>query len=309
MSALPRPDTRLWTSAAPEGGQWTSQATVPDATSPRGPALAVFQENLHLAWRAEDSSDSIWLSSTPDGQSWSVPWNIPNVATSEHPTLTAAGIGDQTLYLAWKGADRDQNVWWSTSSDGHKWGPQQMLGGAETACAPALISFHGVPHLFWRGPDTPLTSNQSIYLSIRTDDGWTAPTILPGIASADSPAVAVLGDTLYLANRGTHAPLDDDKWIRLWSSGNAVTWTARTNPVDAYSDHAPALAADAGLLHLAWKSASGDELWHSTFDGESTWQSPTRAAAFECHFSPALCAFRPPRGTGQLHLAWRGSTV
>lgn len=309
MSPLPRPDTRLWTSATAQPGQWSTQTTVPGATSPRGPALAVFQENLHMAWRAEDDTDSIWLSSTADGQIWSGPWNIPNVGTSEHPAMTAGGVGDQTLYLAWKGAHRDQNIWWSTSSDGHKWEAQQMLGGAETSCAPALVSYHGVPHLFWRGADTLLTSNQNIYLSIRTATGWTAPTTLPGISSSETPAVAVLGNTLYLANRGTKALLDNDQWIRLWSSTNAVTWTSRANPVDAYTDQAPALAAHADRLHLAWKSASGDELWYSTFDGDHTWQSPTRIASFECHYAPALCSFRPPRGTSLLHLGWRGSTV
>ncbi|APB00145.1 hypothetical protein [Nocardia seriolae] len=278
MSTLPRPDTRLRSAAAAQGGQWTTQTPVPNATSPRGPGSATFQDNPYLAWRAEDSSDSIWLSSSPDGQSWSGPWNTPNVGTSEHPALTAAGIGDETLYLAWKGAGRDQNIWWSTSADGQKWEDQQMLGGAETACAPAMVSFHGVPHIFWRGSDTLLTSNQSVYMSARTNTGWTAPVVLPGIASSDTPAVAVLDGILYLANRGTEAPLDNDKWIRLWSSTNAITRTARANPADAYSDLAPALAAHAGTLHLAWKSATGDEIWYSSFDGDHTWQSPTRAA-------------------------------
>ncbi|MFI9508099.1 hypothetical protein [Nocardia sp. NPDC052566] len=279
---------------------------VPGATSPGGPALAVFQQNLHMAWRAEDSTDSIWLACTGDGDSWEVPWNLPYVGTSQQPAMAAL---DDTLYLAWRGADRDQNIYWSTSIDGRKWEAQQILGGAETAGAPCLAAYHGVLHAFWRGGEYLLTTDQNLYTCVRGASGWSAPTYLPGMASADSPGVTVLGDTIYLAHRGAQATLDDDKWIRLWSSGNGISWTSRANPPDAYSDLAPALAAHDGGLHLAWKSASGPEIWYSSFDGDQTWQPPVRIDAFETGCAPALCAFRPAIGTNELHLAWRGSSL
>ncbi|MRH87471.1 hypothetical protein GFY24_08375 [Nocardia sp. SYP-A9097] len=300
------PDTRLWASGAAQGGAWTSQAPVPGATSPDAPALTVFQHDLHMAWRAEDSTDSIWFSSTGDGETWETPWNLPYVGTSEQPALCAV---NETLYLAWKGAGREQNIYWSTSADGHKWEDQQILGGAETSRSPSLVAFHGVLRAFWRGGEHLITSNQNLYLSVRGETGWSAPIVLPGMASVESPAVAVLGDTLYLAHRGTKAPLDNDKWIRLWSSGNGVAWTSRANPAEAYTDLAPALAADNGTLHLVWKSASGPEIWYSPFDGDQTWQPPARVAAFETACSPALCDFRPTAGTSEVFLAWRGSTL
>ncbi|MBB5916468.1 hypothetical protein BJY24_005380 [Nocardia transvalensis] len=305
------PDTRLWSSVAAQGGAWIDQAPVPGATSPTAPGSAVFQHHLHMAWRADDSTDGIWLSATSDGHTWAPPWNVPYVGTSDQPALSAAvdGAGSETLYLAWKGAGRDQNIYWSTSSDGSKWEEQQILGGAETARAPSLTVFRGVLHAFWRGREQMLTSDQNLYASARGDNGWSAPIGLPGMASLDGPAVAVLGDTLYIAHRGTRAPLDDDKWIRLWSSANGVSWTSRANPPDAYSDVAPALAAHDGQLHLAWKSASGPEIWYSSFDGDQSWLPPARVAAFETQCSPALCAFRPARGTQDLHLSWRGSTL
>ncbi|MBF6172058.1 hypothetical protein [Nocardia blacklockiae] len=310
ISPRRHPDTRLWTSGAAHGGGWADQAPVPGATSPDAPALAVFHHDLHMAWRAEDSTNSIWLSSSADGESWVPPWNLPNVGTSEQPALTTlAEIGSETLYLAWKGAGRDQSLFWSTSTDGHKWEDQQILGGAETARAPSLTVYRGALQAFWRGGEHLVTADQNLYSSMRGGTGWNAPVRLPGMASAASPAVAVLGDTLYLAHRGAKATLDDDKWIRLWSTVNGIAWTSRANPPDAYSDLAPALAVQDGRLHLAWKSASGAEIWYSSFDGDQSWQPPARAAAFESGRGPALCAFRPARGADELHLAWRGSTL
>ncbi|MFF2555389.1 hypothetical protein ACFVUS_30595 [Nocardia sp. NPDC058058] len=310
MSPLsrPQPDTRLWSSGTAQPGAWADQAPVPGATSPTAPALAVFQHRLHLAWRAEDSTDSMWFTDTVDGAG--SPWNLPYVGTSDRPALSALFVaGTETLYLAWKGQQHDQSIYWSTSADGHKWEDQQILGGAETSRGPSLIVFRDVLQAFWRGGEHLITSNQNLYSAVHGDTGWSAPIGLPGMASAESPALAVLGDTLYLAHRGTKAMLDDDKWIRLWSTTNGVSWTSRANPADAYSDLAPALAAHDGRLHLAWKSASGPEIWYSAFDGDHTWQPPTRAAAFETACSPALCSFRPSVGENELHLAWRGSTL
>ncbi|WP_067542459.1 glycoside hydrolase [Nocardia crassostreae] len=304
------PDTRLWASAAPAGGAWTEQAPVPGATSPEAPALTEFQHRLHMAWRAEDSTNSIWFAGSEDGSTWSPPWNFPFVGTSEHPALAAVDEdGGERLYLAWKGADRDQSIYWSTSSDGHKWEDQQILGGAETSSAPCLVVFRGALHAFWRGTDHLIGSDQNLYTATRGDAGWSAPTPLPGILSADSPAIAVLGDRLYLAHRGARATFDDDSWIRLWSSEDGVAWISRSNPPDAYSDLAPALAAHDGRLHLTWKSASGSEIWYSGFDGDQTWQPPARIAAFETACAPALSAFRTAVGRHELQLAWRGSTL
>lgn len=303
-------DTRLWASGSATGGAWSDQAPLPGATSPDGPALAVFQRQLVMAWRAEDSTDSIWFASSGDGNTWTTPWNLPYVGTSERPSLAAVQEpGLETLYLTWKGAGRDQSIYWSSSADGHKWEDQQLLGGAETARGPSLVVFQGVPQVFWRGGESLVSSNQNLYTAVRGENGWSAPTPLPGMTAADSPAVAVLGDTLYLAHRGRKALLDDDTWIRLWSTTDGVTWTSRTSPPDAYTELSPALAAYDGNLHLAWKSASGPELWYSVFDGAQTWRSPTRAAAFETACGPALSPFRPAPGAGELHLAWRGSTT
>ncbi|QLY28928.1 hypothetical protein [Nocardia huaxiensis] len=286
------------------------QAPVPGATSPEGPGLGVFQQNLHMAWRAEDETDSIWLACTGDGEVWTSPWNVANVGTSEAPALaTVNDLGGETLYMAWKGAGGDQSIYWSASADGRKWEDQQILGGAETSRSPSLVVFRGALQAFWRGGEHLITSNQGIYTSIRGSAGWSAPAVVPGVASAESPALAVLGDTLYLAHRGTKATLDNDKWIRLWSTTNGVTWVSRATPPDAYTDLAPALAAQDGRLHLAWKSASGNEIWYSSFDGEQSWQPPTRAAAFETGCAPALCAFRQGPGVTELQLAWRGSTL
>lgn len=299
-------DTRLWASSAAQGGAWTEQVPVPGATSPDAPALADFQHELLMAWRAEDDTNSIWFSSTSDGDTWAPVWNLPYVGTSEQPTLCAL---NDTLYLAWKGSGHDQNIYWSTSADGHKWEDQQLLAGAETSRSPRLVAFRGALYAIWRGGEHLLTSDQNLYLAVRGQTGWSAPMGLPGMGSHATPAVAVLRDTLYLAHRGTKATLDDDKLIRLWSSANAVSWTSRANPPNAFTDLAPALADHDGRLHLAWKSASGTEIWYSAFDGDTTWQTPTSPAAFETSCAPALSAFRPTTGTNELYLAWRGSTL
>src|SRR5262249_45946779 len=59
---------------------------------------------------------------------------VPRVGTSVGPALT---VFSNLLYMAWKGAGSDKQIWWATF-DGGSWTDQAIVKGASTSWRPAL---------------------------------------------------------------------------------------------------------------------------------------------------------------------------
>jgi hypothetical protein len=84
-----------------------------------------------------------------DGVNWSAPQQIPGIGTTSQPALTTY---TGRLVMAWKGAEGDSAIYWSSlASSNGAWLPQSRIGTFETGTGPAILEFAGRLHLVWKG--------------------------------------------------------------------------------------------------------------------------------------------------------------
>lgn len=143
-----------------DGKSWAAQQQVSGVSTSGGPALAVFDGKLYMAWKGTHPGNSgfmdvaddkhIWYSYF-DGSKWAAQKQVPGVATSIGPSL---GVhfdhGVDKLYMAWKGMEGDQRIWYSFF-DGSKWAAEQAVPGVSTSVGPCITTFNGELHMAWKG--------------------------------------------------------------------------------------------------------------------------------------------------------------
>lgn len=169
-----------------DGTTWGPTQNGPGWSS-TGPALAVFNGALYMAWKGMDQDQRIWWSSF-DGNSWAPQQYIidergTTIGTSDRPALA---VFNGVLYMAWKGIEGDQRLWWS-SSNGSGWTPQQQ-GPGWSSSGPALAPFGGFfPGLYmaWKG----MNQDQRLWWSSSDGNSWAPQQIGPG-ASSTGPTLA-----------------------------------------------------------------------------------------------------------------------
>ena len=157
--------------------------------------------------------------------------------------------------------------------------PQVLQGSgwtAQTRYAPAVASDGTNLYAAWKGKD-----DSNIYFSVNVNgDGWGEQTIVGGTTlsggtwtagTSVGPAMAWPGtaNNVWLAWRGEST---NDIWISMWNgsswspqqivqgtNSDGGTWTAATSsaPAVTYYDQ----------LYIAWKGASSNKIWYSTFAG------------------------------------------
>jgi hypothetical protein len=72
------------------------------------------------------------------------------VVSSVGPSLA---VFNRRLYMAWKGSDGDQRIWWS-NFDGNHWAAQQSVPApVATSVKPSLAVFNGRLDMAWKGSD------------------------------------------------------------------------------------------------------------------------------------------------------------
>jgi hypothetical protein len=62
-----------------------------------------------------------------------------------------------TLYMAWRGVDDDEDLWWAVSHDGKVWSRQLPLSDRASFNAPALAAYQNKLFMAWRGADATKT--------------------------------------------------------------------------------------------------------------------------------------------------------
>jgi hypothetical protein len=78
---------------------------------------------------------------------WVPQQQIPNVASSNSPGLAHF---DNRIYAAWKGANTDQTMFWS-SFDGVGWTPQQQIPTVASSVGPSLAGAGNLLFAAWKG--------------------------------------------------------------------------------------------------------------------------------------------------------------
>jgi hypothetical protein len=161
-------DQRLFWSNTTDGVNWLAPQFHRDLNTDQGPALADYNGRLYMAWKGIQGDQRLFWSSTSKTAAWGG-WESPRFKgafnTDQGPAL-AAHAGK--LYMAWKGIQGDQRIYWSSTYDGINWSTLRSNGAFNSDQGPALASQNGKLYMVWKG----IQGDQRIYWS-STYDGIT----------------------------------------------------------------------------------------------------------------------------------------
>ena len=220
-------------------GTWTPQQPVSGANTSVSPALLGNGLNFVMAWKGADGDQAIWsnIFFTTGSNGWTAPQIIAGANTSFGPALALRQV-QGNLYMAWKGVDGDQRIWWSQSSIGtpDSWTNPQVFPGSTSAG----VALSGTPNgnllMAWKGAegDDRIWWSQSFLTS---PAAWTTAQVVPGANTTTGPALAVNGGTTYMTWRGDVG--DEEVW---WNSFNGSSWTTPQVMPGANTSFRPALS-------------------------------------------------------------------
>jgi hypothetical protein len=222
-----------------------------------------------------------------------------------------------TLYMAWRGVEDDQHLYWAVTFDGQWWSRQLVLSDRASADAPALAAFQNKLFMAWRG-----SGDTNLWWA--TYDGnadlkWSAQDQLTDRGTATSPALAVFRNQLFMAWRGVPqdptsipgvpvsigtGPGDQNLYWATYDENDPRGWTDQRPLSDRASYGVPALAAFQDKLFMAWRGVEGDEdLYWATYDGnpDLKWSDQNPLTDRASAVGPALVVLQ-----NKLYMVWRG---
>ncbi|MEE6309179.1 matrixin family metalloprotease, partial [Plantactinospora veratri] len=266
-------DPAMW-EAAFIGNEWSSQRRIGDPfRSACSPSLASYRTEggpslgLYMVWRGENNQGIFF--SKNDRFGWFPPEHIPGVGARCRPAVAAF---HRTPYLAWKGVDEDQQLWWTRKSDGGGWEPQRRVGAEFSSESPALVALPDRLYLFWKGPD----GNDNLYYSwldhgssdwrpgriaSYRDYNSVEPVVL-NVTTAAAPAAEMVGGgtSILVAWRG---PGDDTQLYFSFFDWEQDIFTGRIPVRDARSARGPAVCTLSDRTVLAWRGVDTRNIWWS----------------------------------------------
>ena len=200
-------------------------------------------------------------------------------------------VFDNRLFMAWKGIEHDQRIWFS-NFNGASWAPQQTVGGVATSCGPSLAMLNGKLFMAWKG----MNADEGIWYSSFNGSTWAPQKNVPGIATSTGPALAVFNGKLYMAWKGMVS--DQAIW---WSSFNGTAWAPQQSIPGVATSVGPQLAEFQGSLYAIWKGMNQDQgLWYSHFNG-SAWAAQKQVPGVGTSEGAAIAVF-----DNRLHACWKG---
>jgi subtilase family serine protease len=214
------------------------------------------------------------------------------------PPAMAYHPSSYLLFMAWKGMERDESIYYSTLNGTGPWTTQQLGPNIGTSSGVALAEANGFMYMAWKGP----LGDQSIYWSVFDGASWAQPLPVPNVGTSNGPQLAAWNGVLYMAWKG----IEGDESL-YWSTFNGVSW-APQQPVagsssavgSVRSSVGPALAVFNGVHYAAWKGMSYDNsIYYSVFDNSVPWVPQHISGATTFCGGPSLTVFN-----GKLYAAW-----
>ncbi|MGA2119364.1 MAG: S53 family peptidase [Bryobacteraceae bacterium] len=198
------------------------------------------------------------------------------------------------LFMAWKGEERDERIWYSTFN-GTTWAAQQQVPGVGTSSGVALAVLGSTLYMAWKGEG----QDQGIYYTTFNGTTWAAQKLVSGVGTSTGPRLAVLGSNLYMAWKGE----EGDQRL-FWNKFNGTSWTAQAQIPGTATSVGPALAVYNGVLYASWKGVYGDPgIWYSSFNGTS-WAAQKQVAGVGTSEGPSLATLG-----GALYAVWKGELM
>jgi len=174
---------------------WSDQRQLTDRGSECGPSMAVFRDQLFMAWRGVPGDQDLYWATYDE--------NDPRKWTDQHPLSDRASFGvpalaafQDKLFMAWRGVEGDDNLYWATY-DGNpdlQWSGQNPLTDRASAFGPALAVFQNRLYMVWRGIGG-VEGDESLYWATYDENDplkWTNQSKMER-ATADQTGTVVFG--------------------------------------------------------------------------------------------------------------------
>ena len=201
----------------------------------------------------------------------------PSLAVSE--TLSLFGESNKQLYMAWRGIDNDDAIYWS-SLDGDIWSPQKPIPGFGSLHGPTLTTGFsrtrpdGVPvsglFMAWDG----VPGDDAIYFAQNLEPAfsdWMNQQRIDGVGTSDRPGLALFNARMHMAWKGI--PGDNSIY---WSSFDGNNWSPQVQIRGRGTSHGPALAVLGNKLYMFWKGIEDDSnVYYAWIDDQpgTIWQA------------------------------------
>ncbi len=210
------------------------------------------------------------------------------------PALAELTTG--TLYMAWKGMEFDDTIWWTTF-DGTNWAAQQQVPGVLSSSGVTLAEFDGKLFMAWKGSFTDgAPFDERIWWTTFNGGKWARQRQVSNVWTSAGPQLAGFGDLLYMVWKGEYT--DESIW---WTTFDGHKWAPEQAIPGVGTSVGAALAVFEDRLYAAWKGVDGDPgLWWSSFDG-SSWDPQRQVPEVASSHGPSLCVYE-----GRLYAAWKG---
>jgi hypothetical protein len=140
------------------------------------PAMALFNNQLYIAFQANDPGHTLHVTSSSDGVTWPAATQIANVAIGSDPAMA---VFNGLLYIAFRANDPSNDVWIASSSDGvnftsYKLAGQTMAWGSSPALA--VVAQNDANHLYYVY-EADDSSHEMLVTSSTDGSTWQSPAL------------------------------------------------------------------------------------------------------------------------------------
>ncbi|HEY0761554.1 MAG TPA: M12 family metallopeptidase [Pyrinomonadaceae bacterium] len=255
-------DGQIWRGATGRPGN----TRIPGQKSKFTPALAVFNDRLHMVHLGNSSNDIWW--SIFDGAKWRKPdgtegnERIPGQKSQSTPALA---VFNDRLHMVHLG-DSSKDIWWSIY-DGVSWKKSNGSDGNEripdqkSQASPALAVFEDRLHMVHLG-----NSSNDIWWSMydgvswKKADGTDGNERIPDQKSKVSPALAVFNAQMHMAHLGDSST---DIWHSKYQNGE---WSANSRTYNGKSKASPVMAPLLRNVYMLHAGESSSRIYHTLHD-------------------------------------------
>jgi hypothetical protein len=276
-----------------------------------GPAVAVFNGKLYVAWTGTDNPNHLNVAYTTDGVNFSTPLIIPNNSSVSWAAPGLAAFNGK-LYLSWTGGSSFVN--YISSSDGVTWGNQVVTGWKAEGSTALTVGATGT-QLYISFADL---STQHLVQVYGSSDGvnW-GPYSTYSFAGAGSPfSPAILGTPspqnpllVGFATYPSSAPFSNCPWNCIWVNNELVPGPINpgVSAPGTTGTGGPGLGYLNGAIYVAWNGGfsgaqgANPSIFVATY---GVAPMPYFNTGQACRGNPALIGWN-----GHLYMVWTGSNA
>lgn len=160
----------------------------------------------------------------------------------------------------------------------------------------------------WKGAD----EDAGIYYAVFDGRLWGSQLRIRGIASSDGPALAAVGNRLYLVWKGIEGDAKiyyswlEDSPDSIWQAQQVAAFTDSAvdgNILVAFgTSHGPAAIDRGDQLAMAWKGIPGDSgIWFASFR-DNEWSGQIQIPNVGTSDTPCITVLN-----GRVYVAWKGA--